>query len=349
MSGLEMVNWEVSRGKQPLVSIVLAPQNGMDHLPACLESVYAQDYEDFEVIYVDNASTDGSPDYVEHGYPQVKVVRSSRNLAYAGGNNLGAQYAHGELLLFLNHDTVVTEHFLSNLVQAMHQHPDVGIAQSKIMMASAPSLIDSTGAYLTWTGIWVHPNHGYPDHDLGEQPIEILGACGACLMVRRELFRRLGGFDRDFAIYFEDADLSWRSWLLGMRVALAPSSVIYHWGAVTTSRLPSTFTVFHSFKNRLCSLIKLLDGLQLLWVIPIHLVMCLAGGLAYLVKGKPMNAIAILRAICWNVTNLRATLRKRRLVRSMSPQGTSLSGKGLFRPLPARYFLRTSVGYLSRW
>jgi hypothetical protein len=321
----------------------------MDHIHACLESLFAQDYPRFEVIVVDNASTDGLPEYVERSFPQVSVLRSPVNLAYGKGNNLGASLANGQFLLFLNHDTIVTDAFLIELMKVVQTRPEVGVAQSKILMASNPNLIDSAGAYLTKTGMWVHRDHGLPDRIVDTNPIEILGACGACLMVRRGLFETLGGFDPDFVIYFDDADFCWRARLLGKITVLVPSSVIYHWGGATTQRLPSSFTVFHSFKNRLCSLIKLLSLRDLVVVLPIQLGLCFGGALAYFLRLNPANGIAILRAMLWNAANLARTLKKRKVVRRALPDKHRQLYEDLMIPFHLGYFIRTSLRYLSRW
>jgi len=333
----------------PLVTIIITTHNGVDFLPGCLRSVFSQRFTDFEVVFVDNASTDGSADLVEAHYPEVRVLRSEVNLGYGGGNNFGARVARGDFLVFLNHDTHVTEDFLGELVSAMEQYPSVGIAQSKILMASDPEIIETVGAYLTRTGMWVHPHRGELDDGIAQPPARILGACGTCMIIRSVLFRQLGGFDPDFIVYYDDADLSWRARMLGHEVVYVSSSVIYHWGSGTTKRFPSVFTVYHSFKNRLCSLIKLLGTWDLLTVLPVHLAFCVAGAGAYLLSGKPASALAVLRALSWNVRRISTTLRERRRVRD-GLVGNHQSKYGEFvKPLPLAYFIRTSFGYVARW
>jgi hypothetical protein len=334
---------------RPVVSIILAPHNGMDHIGPCLASLEKQDFSSFEVIVVDNASTDGTSQYLRETWPWAKTIRSEQNLAYAAGNNLGARHAIGEFLLFLNHDTLVTAPFLTLLVEAMRSNPDIAIAQSRIMMAAEPERVDSVGAYLTRSGMWVHPLRGEPFSDGVRERLDVLGVCGACLMIRREVFFELGGFDDDFVIYFEDADLSLRARLIGHRSVVVPSSVILHWGGVTTGQLPSSFTVFHSFKNRLCLLIKDLSTPDLLLSLPAHLSLCVLGIMAYALRLKPRNALAIASALWWNLRNLSSTLRKRNRIRRTVAEGGAAAYRRLVRPLRMSYFLRTSLSYLSRW
>lgn len=331
------------------VSIVIASHEGMEYLPGCLESVFAQTYSSFEVIFVDSASTDGSLDYVMAEYPMVKVIRSEENLGFGKGNNLGAAAARGRYILFLNPDTIVTKDFLTALVQELEENPGVGAAQSKIMQASNHGIVDSAGAYLTWTGIWVHLKRGEPDESIGNDSVEVLGACGTCLLVRRDLFEKMAGFDPDFFVYFDDADFSWRVWLRGFGVVMVPRSVIYHWGGGTTKRLPSVFTVFHSFKNRVCSLLKLLSATDLITILPVHLSLCVAGAITYFIKLKPSNGLAILRALAWNLVNLRRTLQKRATIAKSLAYDQRSKYREFMRPLPLEYFLKTSLGYVSDW
>ncbi|MGD8815207.1 MAG: glycosyltransferase family 2 protein, partial [Anaerolineales bacterium] len=265
------------------------------------------------------------------------------------GNNMGASLSNGDLLLFLNHDTVVTPDFLVELVDVMKDHPGIGVVQSKIMMATDPKCVDSVGAYLTMSGMWFHPNRGEPDEIRDAEPIKILGAAGACLMVRRKLFEALGGFDPDFFIYFDDADLAWRARLMGSKVVIAPRSVIYHWGGATTQKMPSVFTVYHSFKNRLCSLIKLLCFRDLLIVLPFHLLLCIGGALVYFLRLKPVNAFAILRAWIWNLRHMGETLRKRSAATKGMRGHHRRVYEGLIKPFSLNYLVRASMQYVAKW
>lgn len=335
---------------ETLISIVIANHNGMEFLPECLESLFAQDHQRTEVILVDNASLDGSADFAERKFPEVKVIRSDTNLGYAGGNNLGALHCKGEFLLFLNHDTRVTATFLTELLEVMKRQTNVGIVQSKMLQARDPDLIDSIGSYFTRTGILLHSDNGCPDSPGPMNPREVFGATGACLMIRSEIFKILEGFDSDYVIYFEDTDLSWRTWLLGYKVMVVLRSVIYHQGGATTQHhLPSQFTVYHSFKNRICSLIKLLSTRNILVILPLHLFICLGGSLAYFFRFKIANGLAILRAIAWNVRNLPQTMRKRRTISRLARIERDSVFPRLLRPMPASYFLSFCRNYLARW
>lgn len=333
----------------PLVSIIIATHNGAEFIGPCLSALDEQDYPNTEVIFVDNASTDGCAELVRTGFPTVRVIESRQNLGYGGGNNRGAAAATGELLLFLNHDTLVGRGFLTELVGAMQSDPTIGLAQSKILKAADPNVVETLGAYLTRTGMWVHSHRWEPDDPSIQLPIRVMGACGTCLMVRRSVFEMLGGFDGDFIVYYDDADFSWRAWLAGYQAIAVPRSVIRHWGGGTTHALPSAFTVYHSFKNRLCSLIKLLEPLDLMLVLPVHFALCLAGAGAYAVRFKPQNSLAVLRAVAWNARHLRATLRKRKAARGLMNGQPSEPLRGLIRSLPLRYFMRTSLGYVTKW
>ena len=332
-----------------LVSLIIVSLDGRELLPACLDSVALEMTSDYEMILVDNGSTDDSGPFVISNYPWVRVIRSEQNLGFAGGSNFGAKHAKGKYLLFLTNDIVVTPKFLDELIRVLDADPLAGLVQSKLLMADNPNVIDSVGSYLTPTGILLHAEHGQSEKKHLGGPKEILGAAGASILIRREIFEQLGGFDGDYVTYFEDTDLSWRIWLLGYKVLLVPDSKVYHWGGVTTKKFPSQITVFHSFKNRICSLIKLLSGRDLLRILPIHLIICLSGSLAYLLRLKWRNSFAILEAIAWNLVNLRSTYEKRLEVSINSKVSRESLFPRLMRSMPASHFLKSSLGYLSEW
>lgn len=349
MAGLDSVNGGLKPPSWPLVSIIIATHNGGRFLNPCLASVFAQSYPEFEVIFVNNASTDSSTELIRRDYPSVRIFDSDQNLGYGGGNNVGAAISKGELLLFLNHDTIVSDDFLTELVIALQADPSIGMAQSKILSAMNPEIVETTGAYLTRTGMWIHSNRWEHDKKPAAKPLPVMGACGTCLLVRRTVFELLGGFDPDFIVYYDDADLSWRAWLAGYQVLSVPSSTIRHWGSGTTNTLPSTFTVYHSFKNRLCSLIKLLSRRDLFSILPVHLLLCLAGAGAYLLRLKPNNSAAVVRGLIWNARELRQTLRKRAAVQRILAGDHASNYRELLRSLPISYFVRTSFGYVAKW
>jgi len=327
--------------------VVITSLNGKYILPSCLDSLRQQTCSGAETILMDNGSTDGSAEYVKRNYPWVRVIRTEQDLGFSGGCNLRAAHATGKYLLFLSNDTVVTPEFLDKLAAEMEKHPQTGVAQSKMLSLDHPSHVDSIGAYFTRTGILFNPQRGDVDKSSPDSAYEVFSAQGACMMVRAGLFKELGGFDEDFVIYFDDTDLCWRSWLAGYKVKLAPHWLIYHKGGETTSSEIPSVVVYHTFNNRLCSLLKNLALRDMWGIIPLHLIICFIGCLLFFARLKPKNDLAILRAIGWNLVKLPRTMSRRREL-----AGKAVIRRGdlfprLERQMPLGHLVRHGLSYSS--
>jgi GT2 family glycosyltransferase len=214
----------------PSVTIAVLNYNGLEHLQDCFASLTKVDYpaERLELMLVDNASTDGSVEYMQTHYPGVRVVRSGENVGFAAGNNLGAQAATGQYVVFLNNDMWVDPQFVQELVKAIRVDPDVVCGGAMILNWDG-NRIDFWGAAAHFAG------YGYqmdvdrpfnPDQCIGVQPS--LFSCGGAMMIDRQIFLDVGGFDEDYFIYYEDVDLGWRLWLLGYKVVLVSRALVYH-------------------------------------------------------------------------------------------------------------------------
>ena len=335
---------------EPLVSIVVLNLNGKKHLKDCLPSLQRQNYKNIEIIVVDNNSTDGSLEFVKNTYPKVKLIASKKNLGFTGGNNLGAQKAVGKYLLFLNNDIRVDKNFLLPLVEALEKDESIGIAQSKILLWDRPETIDSVGCYFTFLGAFWHEAYGEKDKGKYVRQREIFGATGAALFISKTLFQKIGGFDETYFIYFEDVDLSWRVWRRGRRVVLVPQSMVYHkHGATTSKNLPSSFWVFHTFKNSLYVLLKNLNIGYLFFIFPLSLFLSLGGGFLFLLRLKPASFLAAYRGIFWNISNFFFILKQRQKARKEIIFSDSQVFSKVAKKLPLSYFISWPKDYLKLW
>lgn len=296
-----------------LVSIVIINWNGIDDLKDCLPSLRKVKYPKVEIIMVDHGSSDGSVEFVKKHYPEVFLLEKKKNLGFAKGNNVGFQKTKGKYILFLNNDTTVNPDFLDILVESI-QRRGVGVVQPKIIFADTKKL-QSAGTYLTNSGFLYHIGYDKNARDKKyNQKTEIFSANGSCMLAKREVIKKVGLFDEDFFLYFEETDFCWRAWLAGYSVLYEPKAVIYHKGGRATKRLPSSFVNFHSFKNRINALMKNLGGLELVKILPLHLLLCQLAFFSFLLKGGLKVAISTEQAILWNLANLGHTLRKRKRV-----------------------------------
>ena len=302
--------------KKWMVSIIIVNLNGCEYLKVCLQSLSSLTFRDYEIVLVDNNSTDNSIKFVKENYSRIRIIENKENLGFAEANNIGAKQAKGEYLLFLNNDTRVTPDFLDKLVLRMEEDATIGMCQGKLLLMDEPGRLDVLGGYLTSTGFLKHVGLDEVDRGQYNQEREIFSPRGACMMIRRNLFEKLSGFDKDFFAYFEETDLAWRVWLAGYRIVYVPRSVIYHKVGATTRSLAFSFIQYHSYKNRIRSLVKNLGLRNLFLLLPFHLFLCSVLALASLLCLKCKRAGAILRAMGWNIRHLRATLRKRKIVQS---------------------------------
>jgi|TARA_B110000014_G_scaffold236207_1_gene201299 hypothetical protein len=227
---------------QPKVSIIITNYNGQTLLQKCLESLSKVEYDNFEIILVDNNSTDGTIEFVTKNYPSITIIKLESNKGFAEPNNIGAKIAKGKYLLFLNNDTIVTPNFISELVSVIENNKKIAICQSLLLQSDGK--IDSSGDFIDNLGVV------YSSKESPKNLKQISSAKGASLLIQNEIFFDLGGFDNRFFATFEDVDLSWRSWIFGYNVVIAPKSVVYHLGGQTIKKIKSEIA-FHGFKNQI--------------------------------------------------------------------------------------------------
>jgi GT2 family glycosyltransferase len=239
-----------------LATVIVVNWNGRGHLETCLESLLAQELDgQFEVMLLDNGSTDGSVDYVRERWPEARVACAGRNLGFAGGNNLGMRQASGRYLVLLNTDTAVQPGWLQALVRAVESDPQVGAVASKLVFMSDPGKIQNAGSLLLSDGSGA--DRGFHERDTGQydRREEVFGACGAAVLYRRDMLDDVGDFDETFFNYYEDTDLSWRMRLRGWRVLYEPMAVVHHVHTGSCGEW-SVFFTFHVDRNRLFMLLK---------------------------------------------------------------------------------------------
>ena len=304
--------------KHPLVSVIIINWNGLRWLPDCFGSLRSQEYKNIEIIFVDNASHDGSVAWVMKHHPKTKIAVNEKNLGFADANNVGYKRAKGDFVLFLNNDTRVTKTFLTEMLAVLEKNPKVGAVQSKILLMDEPTRHDSVGAYLTPTGFLYHFGFGKPDSPKYDKPFFLYTAKGACMCFRKDVLDKvaLDGniFEPDYFAYFEETDLCHRVWIAGYRVLYAYKSVIYHKMGATSTKMDNAFVQYHSFKNRIHSYLKNLNPVRLCLIMPVHFLFCGIFVFASLLRGKFGHALAIHRAYWWNITRLGETLRQRYVI-----------------------------------
>jgi GT2 family glycosyltransferase len=223
-----------------LVSLIVVNMNGRLHLEGLLTSLREQDFpaEQLELVLVDNGSLDGSAAFVEAAWPGAVIIRNAENRGFAPANNQGAAVANGRYLAFVNNDMKVAPDWLSRLVTHRRAASDDTVCIASKILNWDGTHLDFAGGTIAFNGAGFQTDVGMAVQGLADMafPSAILYACGGAMLIDREVYLDVGGFDDDFFAYYEDVDLGWRLWVLGYRVALCPEAVVYHRHNGTSSR-----------------------------------------------------------------------------------------------------------------
>ncbi len=226
--------------KTPQVTVVIPNWNGAVHLPTCLDSLRRQTFRDFEVIVVDNGSTDGSLALLARDYPRCRCWPWERTEGFAGACKRACG-PRGEFLVLLNNDTEADPRWLEEVVAAFRRHPEAGLVASKMRLFDRRDVLHTAGDYYRVDG---RPgNRGVWETDVGQYDREeyVFSACGGGAAYRRAMLDEIGLLDEDFFYSCEDVDLAWRAQLAGWRCVYAPRAVVYHKLSATGGGVTASF------------------------------------------------------------------------------------------------------------
>jgi GT2 family glycosyltransferase len=296
----------------PLVSVVIVSWNSAEHLPRCLDSLVSQTFQDFEVIIVDNGSSDQGIAGLEQQYTtlDLHVERLLSNRGFAVANNVGARLAHGRWLGLLNADAYPKPDWLERLLDAANRHPEFSFFSSRQLQYTQPDILDGSGDEYHISGLAWRRFYNYPAQDYGLQEEEVFSACAAAAIYNRDDFLRVGGFDESYFAYFEDIDLSFRLRLAGGRCLYVPQAEVCHVGSASSGKT-SDFVMYHGHRNLVWTFFKDMPGILFWWYLPLHLGMNFFFAISFLIKGK---GPAVLRAKLDAFYCLPAILRKRKQI-----------------------------------
>jgi GT2 family glycosyltransferase len=302
------------------VAVVILNYNGRNFLKQFLPSVI-QFSGKAKIIVADNGSTDDSIQLLETEFASdVEVIKTGRNRGYCGGYNFALSKTEAEYFVLLNSDVEVTKGWLEPVIDLLKSDTLIAAAQPKILSFHEKTKFEYAGA----AGGFIDAI-GYPfcrgrifseleeDHGQYNDVRQIFWATGACLFIKAEIFKKLGGLDEEFFAHMEEIDLCWRLNRAGYKVYYQGESEVYHVGGGTLSSSNPRKTHLN-FRNGLSLLIKHLPLGKLLWKLPVRLALdWFAAGL-FLVKGKPADSKAVLRAHLDFFKNLRSDIAKRKSI-----------------------------------
>jgi len=302
----------VNTADSPLVSVVVVNWNGEGILDRCLQALKEQTFQDYEVILVDNASTDKSIASAEEFWPEILIIKLDRNLGFAEANNIGARQARGQWLALLNNDAFPAPDWLEQLVAAGRRYPESAFFASKLINASNESNIESTGDIFHVSGNAWHRDYNQPKEKAIREEGEVFSACAAAALYNRQAFEKVGGFDEDYYSHVEDIDLGFRLQLQGYHCMYVPSARVLHIGSASFGK-ESDITVYQVQRNMVWTYFKNMPTRQFWKYLPAHLLSNAVFLLFYSFKGQWR---AIWRAKFDAVKYLPKIWRKRKQIQS---------------------------------
>lgn len=306
----------LSKKDYPLVSVVVLNYNGKHHLKTCLDSLLRTKYPNFEIILVDNGSTDDSVEFVQQNYPMVKIVRLSKNTYFTGGCMAGVLVAKGKYVAILSNDMEVEENWLTPLVEALEKMPWVAAAEPKYKDFYRRDKFDDTAAadkYIDYFGN--NYTRGVGEVDCGQYD-KLTYVFGVTTFLRRDVFLKVGGLDTTFLFGYDDIDIGWRLYLAGYKVLYVPQSIIYHKGGGTTrekegARRPRPEFYYLAKRNRVIAIMKNYEVKNMLITLPVIMLEYLLTALYFFLTKQNIYGVQVIRAMIYPIKNPRKIMRKR--------------------------------------
>ena len=296
------------------ISLLLVTWNSAAHLPRCFSSLRKQTYRNFEIIIVDNGSTDGGVDRIEERFPAlaIHVKKFSKHTGFATANNIGMRIAKGKWAALLNADAYPEPDWLENLLKTAEANPEYTSFSSRQIQFNAPDLLDGAGDAYHISGLAWRNGYNYPSENYRHESKEIFSACAAAALISRDLFLEIGGFDEDYFSYFEDVDLGFRLRLAGKKCLYVPEAVVHHVGSASTGKR-SDFSVYYGYRNMIWTFFKNMPSPLIWFLLPIHVTTILFFIFYLSLRGQGK---VILRAVFDAIKGMPKVLEKRRTIQS---------------------------------
>lgn len=216
------------RTSGPQVEAMVLAYKSKDYVSPCLESLLDQDWPDLKITVLDNASGDGTAEFVRSRFPSIDVLEAKENLGFAAGHNVLFDRTRADYVALLNHDAIARRDWVSELVAAAETMPKGAAFGAKMLMRRCPTILNSTGIVMNESGFAADRDIGRPDLQVSMTPERVFAVCGGALLLRGSVLRAIGGFDPTFFMYVEDVDWCWRARLAGHEVYYVPSAVCVH-------------------------------------------------------------------------------------------------------------------------
>ena len=250
------------------VSVIIPNYNGMQYVKRCLDSLMAQTLKDWEILFIDNGSADGSRELVEKEYPLVKVIALPENLGFCGAVNIGIRAATAPYVVLLNNDTEAEPEFLQELYDGIRRKPRAFSGGAMMLQFHDREKIDDAGNFYNALGWAFALGKGKPAADYNKER-KIFSACGGAAIYRKDLLEELGYFDEEHFAYLEDMDIGYRAQIAGYENWYFPKAKVYHVGSGTSGSRYNQFKIRYSSRNNIYMIYKNMPILQIVLNMPL--------------------------------------------------------------------------------
>ena len=340
----------------PIISVVTINFNGKRFLKRCLDSALSEKGKPFEIIVVDNGSTDQSVEFIKKEFgneEKLKLITLEKNVGAAKARNIGVQKSSGKYILILDNDTKIKAEWFDKIIRFINKHPKMGLAQPKLLTMGT-NKFNYAGDFISPFGFLAERARGVEDKGQFDKVEPIFGLNIASAFFKKEVFKKLGGLDEDYFLYWEETDLAWRTWLAGYQVLFAPNITVWH-AYGTKQKNKQHYQRYEKFyqatyfgcRNMITTLIKNLGLKKLIFILPINIGCWFVLAILFLAKANIGKSLAIVRGILWNFINLQGILRKRKKIQSER----KISDKELFVLVGAKktipYYIGKGLAYIK--
>ncbi|MBR5376133.1 MAG: glycosyltransferase family 2 protein [Lachnospiraceae bacterium] len=249
------------------ISVIIPNYNGEAYIKGCLDSLKDQDFDDFEILVIDNCSTDKSADTVEKEYPEVTLKRLSENFGFSRAVNEGLRLSTAPYVILLNNDTRVEKSFVRELYEAVSADEGIFSASAKMLQMAAPDRIDGAGDLYCALG-WAFARGKGKRNTRYEKPCSIFASCGGASIYSRKILDEIGWFDEFHFAYLEDVDIGYRARIMGYRNVYCPKARVYHAGSASSGSRYNDFKIRLSARNNMYIIMKNMPVLQIILNLP---------------------------------------------------------------------------------
>ena len=228
------------------LSIIIPNFNGKKFLKTCLDSIEKQNYPFYDAIIIDNASSDGSVEYIKENYPKLTLIQNKKNLGFAAAVNQGIKISSSQYIFLLNNDVELEPDCILNLLKCVEKDENIFAVSSKMIQCNNKGKMDDAGDEYTILG-WTRKVGDGKSPDLYTAERETFSACAGAAIYKKSILDKIGYFDENFFAYMEDVDISYRARIWGYKCVYCPDAVVYHFGSGTSG------SKYNEFKIRLAA------------------------------------------------------------------------------------------------